>query len=760
MGALDPIRLSDTAATGCPSGLQNIPVAQIDPLSVQLDLTPYVQSTEEGHQRIDLIVQGAHCGGCLTKIERGVGAIASVKTARMNLSTLRLRVEWTGDKSQASVIAQTLSKLGFGAAPYDITQSDDGREAESKALLRAMAVAGFAAMNVMLLSIAVWSGGTDMGPQTHTLLHWISAAIALPTVAYAGRPFFRSAWAALKNKRTNMDVPISLAILLACSLSVYETVKGNPDTYFDAAVMLLFLLLIGRFLDARLRLRTGEAARRLAAMQVTSATRLLDTGVIETVPARDIHPGDRLLIPAGQRIAVDCIIESGQSDIDMQIATGETKLQSFGPGDTLYSGTTNLGAPLTVRAIAKHSDSFLSEITALVEAGEQNKSRFVRIADKAARAYVPVVHSVAALTFIGWMIVGGDLRVAALNAIAVLIITCPCALGLAVPAVQIVAAGRLFKAGVLVKSGDALERLAKTKTVIFDKTGTLTTGQFNLLNAADNAPTDLAIAAALAKQSTHPLARALHAYASDLDVKDVVDIAGQGLSAKVSGHTVRFGSAKLVGEAAEPAARHSSVWLKIDDRPAQCLAFTDMARADAADTIAALQDQGLRVEMLSGDAAAVVKDVADELGLSRAKGGVSPKQKMQIIQTRGIEGRYPLMVGDGINDAPALAAGYSSASLASAADVSRSAADIILQGDRLSSLPVAIDIARAAQRRVVENLTLAVGYNFIAIPLAVLGFVNPLIAAVAMSGSSLIVTLNALRLHRNNHSVFEAEGVS
>jgi len=369
MGKLDltlPHEMSPKG--GCPSGLQEQAVAETDPMGHDTDFAPYVTQLSGGERcEIDLIVQGAHC----------------------------LHAAWDGAPSKVNEIVKTLYALGFGVALYDVSELSKKAQSETSTLLRAMAVAGFAAMNVMLLSIAVWSGGEDMSVQTHTLFHWISAIIALPTIAYSGRPFFKSAWGALRKRQTNMDVPISLAIILASSLSVYETMKGHPDTYFDAAVMLLFLLLIGRYLDARLRFQTGEAARRLAALQVTSATRLLQSGGIETVPARQINPGDRLLIPAGQRLPVDCVIEKGRSDIDMQIATGETKLQSYGPGDTLYSGTTNHTAPLTVQAIAKYSDSFLSEITQLVEAGEQKKSKFVKIADRAARAYVPVVHSVA-----------------------------------------------------------------------------------------------------------------------------------------------------------------------------------------------------------------------------------------------------------------------------------------------------------------------------------------------------------------------------
>ena len=744
MGAL-PIT---PIALGCPSGLQSEPVSSLDPMGGKLDLSDYVVSQKDGQSALELIVQGAHCGGCLKKIERGISELNGVTSARMNLSTLRLKTVWDGDADTANRITAELSKRGFGSAPYSISAAQSHSETELKTLLWSMAVAGFAAMNVMLLSISVWSGGAEMGANTHTLFHWISALIALPTVAYAGGPFFRSAWAALKNKQTNMDVPISLALTLACALSLYETVKGNPDTYFDAAVMLLFLLLIGRYLDAKLRLRTGEAARRLAALQVTSATRILGGGVIETVPASAINPGDQLLIPAGQRIPVDAVILKGTTDIDVQIATGETKPKTCTVGDKLYSGTTNISAPLTVKAIAKYQDSFLSEITSLVEAGEQNKGKFVRIADKAARAYVPVVHTIALLTFLGWLVFGAELRTASLNAIAVLIITCPCALGLAVPAVQIVASGRLFKMGVLVKTGDSLERLAKTKTVIFDKTGTLTTGRFEVLNLSERSADDIAIAAALARHSNHPYAKALHGFETERVIDNVKEIAGQGLSGQLDNHRVKFGSAHFVG-VPKGQHRNAASWLKVGGGAPVPFFFQDSLRGDARGCLQALDTAGIRIEMISGDDVSVTQETAEILGLKHWKGEVSPKEKMKIIHQRIQESRFPLMVGDGINDAPALAAANSSASLTGASDISRSASDIILQGDNLAALPKAIHVAQQAQRRVIENLSLAVIYNLMAIPLAVFGFVNPLIAALAMSGSSLLVMLNALRMVRS-----------
>jgi Cu2+-exporting ATPase len=734
--ALDP---------GCPSGLQDVPIAEQDPLAGELDLSTFIQTRKDDSKQLDLIIQGAHCASCLAKIENGIGALPGILQARMNLSTMRLMVNWQGIATSPHLIIDTLNNLGYGAAPFELNAAQTLKQSETRDLLKAMAVAGFASMNVMLISIGIWIGGTEMGSSTHTILHWVSAMIALPAVAYAGQPFFKSAWAVLKNRRTNMDVPISLAVLLACGLSLYETINRHPDTYFDAAVMLLFLLLIGRYLDARLRMRTGEAAQRLAAMQTSTATRIRKDGILETVPAGTIEAGQALLIPVGQRIPVDAVIERGRSEIDMKIATGETLPELRGPGDTIYSGMINLTVPLKVRAIAIHSDSFLSEITKLVEVGEQRKGTFVRIADKAAKLYVPVVHTLALLTFVGWLALGADLRPAALNAIAVLIITCPCALGLAVPAVQIVASGRLFKSGVLIKSGDALERLAKTTHVVFDKTGTLTLGKFDLVNQGDISRENLEIAAAIASSSRHPISKAMKKYKTEKTVDAIEEIPGKGLIGKWNGQIVKFGSAVLCGGASSDNSQ-SEAWLAVGNNKPVQFVFADQPRDDAKRTLENLHKIGVTTELLTGDKSAIAEKTANAVGIKSWTAEVTPQQKLDILNKHRDKKLFPLMVGDGINDAPAMAAAYASASPAHAADVSRAASDIILQGDKLSGLPIAITTARKADRRVFENLTLAVVYNLIAVPLAVFGFVNPMIAALAMSGSSLLVTLNALRM--------------
>ena len=732
--------------TGCPSRLA-LPSVKDDPASPAQDLGAHVGTDAQGRHTLDLIVRGARCGGCIAKIERSVSDLPGVQSARMNLSTARLKVAWRGRPARAGDIARTLGNLGYAAAPFVQSEALTEHIHQRKRLLGAMAVAGFALANVMMLSVAVWAGGAEMAPATRTTLHWISALIALPAVAFAGRPFFASARESLRARRANMDVPISLALLLACGLSVHETVQGYPDTYFDAALMLCFLLLIGRYLDARLRARAGDAAQRLAAMDAPTALRLED-GRPVSVPSTDLRAGALVLIPAGQRVPADCEVIEGRTEMDAHIATGESLPVSVEPGARLYSGSLNVGQPIEARVLSAAEDSFLSEVRELVEFGLQDRSRYARLADRVARAYVPVVHTLALATFTGWFAATGAFRPALLNAMAVLIITCPCALGLAIPAVQIVTTGRLFARGLIVKSGDALERLARVSHVVFDKTGTLTQGAPELAGVATVDPQDLALAATLAERSRHPLARAVvKATQTRATVSGINEMPGQGLSATdTEGRTVRFGSADWIG--VEDAAGRTS-WLDRGDGSAPVpFRFYDRLRDDARDSVKALHALGLRVEIQSGDAQAVTDAIARNLGLDTASGTVLPSGKFDRVQSLRKSGATVLMVGDGINDAPALASADASIALASASDISRAAADLVILDDRLARVPDSIDVARRAQARIRENLGLAVAYNVLAVPLAVAGLVNPLIAAVAMSGSSLLVTLNALRMAR------------
>ena len=728
---------------GCPSGMEPASEARVS------DPTPFVKRMEDGTARLELSVYGAHCGGCIAKIENGLKDIPGVETARLNLSTGKLAVAWRDDVVAPIAIAEKLSALGYRAQAFDPAAQRAESDAEGRFLLRCMAVAGFAAANIMLLSVAVWAGHDgEMGPATRAMMHWVSALIALPAAAFAGRPFFRSALSALKAGRANMDVPISLAVVLALGLSVFEALNHGRDAYFDAAVMLLFFLLIGRYLDHRLRARARAAAQDLLALQATTANRLRNGGALEQVSARDVNPDDRLVLWPGDRAPVNGVIEEGASNIDLSLVTGESAPSRMGVGETLYAGVVNLSSRLVMKATATADESLVADLARLIEAGEQGKGKYVRLADRAAALYVPLVHTLALATMLGWLFLSdAGLRVAIMNAVAVLIITCPCALGLAAPAVQVVATGRLFKEGVLVKSGDALERLAEVDTFIFDKTGTLTHGALKLANTDKIAPTVLAQAAQLARASRHPLARAVVAASgSGAAANEAAEISGVGIEGVIDGKRARFGRADWVGAASAEKDGASEAWFRLGDAAPVRFAFEDAIRVDAEETLAALHARGLDAEMLSGDREEAAARIAAAAGLARWRARLTPADKIARLDELRGAGKRIAMVGDGLNDAPALAAAHASLSPGSAADASQAAADFVYQGEGLRAVVVAYDVAKQARRRVLENFGFAAVYNLCAIPLAVFGFVTPLIAALAMSGSSVVVTLNALRL--------------
>jgi Cu2+-exporting ATPase len=743
-----------TDVAGCPTG--PAPAASLD--ARQSNLGVFVRRASSGDDLIELMVTGAKCAGCIRKIESGLLALHGISEARLNLSTQRLRVAWTPGALEPERIVDTLARLGYAAAAFDPETAQRKTDEEGRRLLRYLAVAGFAAMNVMMFSVPIWAGDGEMGEGTRTLLHWVSALIAVPAVLYAAQPFFRSAFAALKARRANMDVPISLAVFLTLSTSIAETLQQGQHAYFDGIAMLIFFLLIGRYLDHRLRERARTAARDLLALQTVTATRIASDGRTEAVSARDIAVGDRLLVAAGERVAVDGVIETGASELDRSMLTGETLPVASRPGDALQAGVINLTHQLTMRATARAEESAIAELARLIETGEQSRGCFVRLADRAAALYVPVVHTLAAATFLGWMLgpsllrlAGIDaaeigLRGALMNSVAVLIITCPCALGLAVPAVQVVATGRLFKRGVLVKSGDALERLAQVDVVVFDKTGTLTLGRPRLTSTIDSEILDAA--AALARVSRHPLSRALVAAARPGGIaEDAHEMPGEGIEATINGKSARLGRRLFAAPNSEDANDGApELWFTLDGQAPTRFAFVDALRADATEVVAALGRRGIAVELISGDRPAAVAVAARDAGIECWSAGVSPADKAARLTALRGQGKKVLMVGDGLNDAAALAAAHASASPGTALEISQAASDIVIQGALLMPLVEAIDVARSARARALENLRFSAFYNLVAAPTAALGLLTPLIAALAMSASSLVVTLNALRL--------------
>ena len=716
------------------------------------DAVAFVRRDADGDVcRLGLMVEGINCGGCVRRIEGALERFEDVVEARVNLTTRRLALVWRGGPERAGTLVDAVRALGYRVVPFDPGRLADTNAQAEQELLRCLAVAGFAAGNVMLLSIGVWAGHAQgMGEATRTLMHWVSALIAMPAVAYAGRPFFRSALRALAHGRTNMDVPISVGVLLATGVSLAETMRGGPHAYFDSGVTLLFFLLIGRYLDLRARGRARTAAERLLALGTAPITVLDDDGKPTRRPPESVLPGTTVLVAPGERIAVDGEVLAGRSDLDASLITGESLPAAVGPGERAFAGTVNLSAPLRLRVLASGDDTLLAEIVRLMEAAEQRRSRFVGLADRVGRAYAPAVHALALLAFLFWVLVGGaGVYEALLIAVAVLIVTCPCALGLAVPAVQIIACGRLMRRGILLKSASALERLAVADTVVFDKTGTLTLGRPRL-QPGPYEPDTLRHAASLAGASRHPLARALVAAAPPGPVADdVAEVPGRGL---IAGET-RLGSRVFVGIAEDAACAGAELWLAEPNRAPVRFTFAETLRPDAAATVAELRRRGFGVEILSGDRAVVVDEVAQALGIKARLARCTPAEKVARLQALAQDGRRVLMVGDGLNDAPALAAAHVSMSPSTAADLSQTSADAVFQGERLTAVLVAIDVARKADRLVRQNFALAFGYNLVAVPLAVAGMVTPLVAAICMSASSILVVVNALRAARDRESV-------
>ncbi|MCF2514716.1 cadmium-translocating P-type ATPase [Sphingomonas sp. G124] len=673
----------------------------------------------------------------MAKIERGLDTLPGVVSARLNLTSRQLSVSHAQSVEIPELIA-ALERLGFAAQP--LSGATAGRQdGESRALLRATAVAGFAAMNIMLLSVSVWSGAEG---GTRDLFHLLSGMIAIPTVAYSGQPFFRSAWSALRHGRTNMDVPISIGVLLVTALSLFEALTGGPHAYFDGAVMLLFFLLVGRVLDSVMRDRARDGVAALLKQTAAGALVISEDGASSWLRAEELRSGMRMIIAAGERLAADGIVETGSSSLDLSLLTGESAPRPVGPGGSVHAGTLNLASPLTVRVTAVGQDSSIAEIARLMGEAGQGRSRYVRIADRAARLYAPAVHTLAASSFVVWILLGAGWHQALLIAAAVLIITCPCALGLAVPTAQIVAAGSLMRAGVLVKDGSALERLAEVDRALFDKTGTLTLGRPELVDAAALAPGVQAIALALAQHSRHPLAEAVR---RAFEAKGVAPVAlfevqeepGFGISASCRGERVSLAR----GESNDGLSTYFTRGTNKRVR----LRFEDRLRPEVREAIHRLHDLGIECSVASGDSGPSVATAIRGLGLT-AQTGMRPQDKLNLIARLHASGHNVLMVGDGLNDGPALAAGHVSLAPGSASDVGQNAADAVFLGDSLLPVAKAVAAARRTMHVVRQNFAIAIGYNVIAVPLAFAGMVTPLIAALAMSGSSLIVVGNALRL--------------
>jgi len=803
------------------------------------DLTRFTATRADGTHELTLAVDGLQCGACVWLIESILGREPAVESGRINMTSRRLKLVWRGEARLAADLVARVEALGYRLMPFDAQTLAAASDQVGRKLIRALAVAGFAAGNVMLISIGVWAGAAagwldSMGPATRTLLHWVSALIALPAIAYAGMPFFASAAAALRQRHANMDVPISVGVVLVAMMSLAETLNHGPHTYFDSAITLLFFLLIGRVLDHRARGQARATAEQLLTLRASDAAVLQPDGSVARRPQQSIGVGDRVLVGLGEAVSADGVVERGASSLDTSLVTGESLPLSVAPGCRVFAGTLNLGEPLVIRATATGGATLLAECVRLIEAAESRRTRFVVLADRVARRYAPAVHLAALLTFAYWYFAGGlTLSGALLIASAVLIITCPCALALAVPAVQVIATSRLFRKGVLLKSPTALERLAEVDTVVFDKTGTLSEPDLGLI-MDDLDPEALRQAAAIAASSRHPLARALVEAAGTVPAAEgVIEVPGQGLHwrdwrlgsrafAHATGNpaepqgaprqgALRQGAltqeaprqeaprqeaprqgapgqaaprpteasdaagnaasacldsagckgnvASVIAEAATPrrdtwpgADRPADdepwapeLWLIGPGRAATRFTFKERPRRDAAEIVPRLRDLGLQVHLISGDRTAAVRRMAEAVGITEWHAAKTPVEKVAFIEALAAGGHRVLMVGDGLNDSPSLAAAHVSASPSSAADISQTVADVVFQGALLAPVAQVIETARRARSVMGQNLALSIGYNLLMVPLAVAGWVTPWLAAAAMSSSSLLVIANSFR---------------
>lgn len=678
---------------------------------------------------VTLSVPSMRCAACIHAIETALNGLSGVKDARVNLTQKRVAVETS---LPSETLIETLADAGYEAFPYDTTALANQTDAVGRDLTLRVGVAGFAMMNVMLLSVAVWSGATDA---TRDLFHLVSAAIALPASIFSAKPFFTNASAALRKMRLNMDVPISLAILLACGLSLFEALNGGEHAYFDAALSLTFFLLIGRLLEHRTQAAARSAAKDLTALEVHTALRKGGKNV-EKVGTAELRIGDTVLVPSGVRIPVDGTLLSRESYTDRAFLTGESDPVNHTEGSTLCAGEINIGAPFEMRADAVGDNTQIRQMARLVETAENARNNYTTLADRAAQFYAPAVHLLAALTFTGWFIATGDVRHALNVAVAVLIITCPCALGLAVPAVSTAAIGQLYRMGFLVKSGTALERLAEVDCVVLDKTGTLTAPGFTF-DSSDLDPDEKAIAKALAQASLHPVSQALNAYLDGIDAASLTDITehpGKGISGCYNDIPVSLSRAN----------GQTSLALQIADRTRE-LAYSETPVAGAEGLGANLSAIALPAHIISGDTEAKTAKLANHVDIDTWQAGMKPDEKHDHIRVLTADGKLPCMVGDGINDTAALAASHASIAPGSALDAARSAADVVMIGPTLGELPKLIQISRKAVSLYRQNFRIAFTYNAIAIPLCIAGYASPLMAALAMSTSSITVLLNATR---------------
>jgi len=716
----------------------------------------HVQRAPDGSARTALFLEDLQCAACVWLVECASQCIPGVREVRVDIGRSRADVCWDPATTTLSAVARYLDQIGHAPHPYRGLDRDGQRRREDRKLLVKLGVAGAAMGNLMLLAVALYAGLIDaMDAEVTTFFRWASMCVAIPALGYAATPFFRTAIGALRSRRLHLDLPLSIGIAAGLGWGAANVIRGTGEIYFDSLSMLVFLLLVARWVVLRHQRRASSAAELLLALTPSRARRI-DGGVQVDVPIEAIVPGDLLAVLVGDVIPVDGVIVEGRSALDVGLLTGESRPAEVHAGDRVHAGTANMAAPLVVRATAVGEATRVGALVASIEALSTRRAPIERLVDRIAGSFVKVVSLAALLTFVGWSFVSPALG--AEHAMALLIVTCPCALALATPLAVTVALGRAARRGILVKGADALERLATPGTMFVDKTGTLTAGQLAVVSWRGDLDA-AALASAAEAGSDHPIARALRAHAGATSrAVDIREELGRGISATIEGRRVLVGAPPWIraqvacrpvieGWIAELAERgETPIAVAVDGNVVAVAGLADPIRPDARDALAQLAGHGWRIELLSGDDARVVRAVGTTLGLppERCHGGVSPEDKVAAVAAARVHGTA-VMVGDGINDAAAMAAASAGIAVSGAAEVAIETADVYLRTPSITSIATTIAGARRTLETIRRNLRFSLVYNLAAGTLAVTGVIHPLIAALVMPLSSLTVLASSLR---------------
>jgi Cu2+-exporting ATPase len=712
-----------------------------------------IRELDGGQRETLLLIDGVRCAACVWLIERSLAALPGILGVQVNASARRARIVWDNDRCTLARIIETLARVGYQALPLDAAALDDLRRRESRSALKRLLVAGFGAMQAMMIASGLYLGAFD-GSDTslRDLLRWFSLLAATPVVLYSARPFFHGAWRSLRARTLGMDVPVALAVALIYLSSVRETLIGGSEVYFDSVSMFVFILLIGRFLEMRARHRSGDLSEALARLSPTFADRIGADGSLERIGAIELSVGDRVHVAEGGSVPADGTLLSARCRVDESLLSGESRGLTRVRGEALIAGSLLVEGPAELRVDRVGSDTVLAGIGNLVARAATQRPRLALAGERAAAGFVARVLGLAALTAIGWSLVDPSRAFAA--TLAVLVVSCPCAFALAVPAALTRALTVLARHGVLVTRADAIEQLALASHAVFDKTGTLSEPYLALdaEREADRCGDALALAGSLARGSRHPLAQAIAAAAGDaamLAVDELRAEAGAGLEGVIGGRRLRLGHARFAAPGEVPGADLETAVVLADEHGVLAAFHPgERLRAGARAAIDALAEDGVAIEICSGDAPRKVADVARTLGITRWQARLRPAEKLARLEALRAEGARMIAVGDGINDAPILAAADVAVSFASGADLARASSDIVLTGDRLDTLASARTLARQTLRVLRQNQRWALAYNLLAVPFAALGFVPPWLAAIGMSASSLFVVVNALRIGR------------